>query len=86
MSSKGQIVVPKRFREELGIQTGSNFVMFGKNDILVLKRLNTPSPNEVFEKIHSWGVQKAKEKQWKEDDVMGRIQATRKSKAKKDRG
>lgn len=69
MSSKGQIVVPKDLREELGIDRGANFVIFGKDDTLVLKKVKLPSAKEAFEKIHKWGTKLAKEKGWKEEDV-----------------
>ena len=73
MSSKGQIVIPKDLRKELGIDSGSNFVVFGKDDTLILKKVNVPTAKEVFEKVHKWGVAFAKTKGWKEGDVMKRV-------------
>ena len=70
MSSKGQIVIPKDLREELGIDAGTNFVVFGKEDTLILKKVNVPTAKEVFEKVHRWGTALAKKKGWKESDVM----------------
>jgi AbrB family looped-hinge helix DNA binding protein len=70
MSSKGQIVVPKELREELDLETGASFVIFGKEDTLVLKKINVPSAKEAFEKIHKWGINIAKEKGWEQKDVM----------------
>lgn len=75
MSSKGQIVVPKELRKELGIDTGTNFVIFGKDDTLVLKKIDVPKANEVFQKIHKWGTQLAKRKGWKEEDFIKKINA-----------
>lgn len=73
MSSKGQIVVPKSLREQLGIDTGSSFAVFGKEDTLILKKVNVPTAKEVFEKVNAWGTKIAKEKGWKEEDVVKRI-------------
>lgn len=73
MSSKGQIVVPKDLREELDLGTGSSFVIFGKEDTLILKKVNVPSAKEAFEGINKWGTKLAKEKGWKEKDVMKMI-------------
>ena len=73
MSSKGQIVIPKDLREELGIGNGSNFVVFGKDDTLILKKVSTPTAKDVFEKVHKWGISFANKKGWKEEDVMKRI-------------
>ena len=42
MSSKGQIVVPKELREELKIDSGTNFVIFGKDGTLILKKIDVP--------------------------------------------
>ncbi len=39
MSSKGQIVVPKELREEMKIDEGTNFAIFGKDDTLILKKI-----------------------------------------------
>ncbi len=72
-SSKGQIVIPKDLREELGITTGTHFVIFGKEDTLILKKVDVPKAKEVFEKVHKWGTQLAKKKGWKEEDLMKKI-------------
>ena len=77
MSSKGQIVIPKDLREDLGIDTGSNFAVFGKDDTLILKKIKIPKAKEVFDKVHKWGVKLAKEKGWKESDLMEKIKKGR---------
>lgn len=73
MSSKGQIVVPKDLREEMGIDTGTNFAVFGKDDTLILKKVKVPTAKEAFEKVHKWGTQLAKKKGWKEEDFIRKI-------------
>ena len=75
MSSKGQIVVPKELREELNIDSGTNFVIFGKDDTLVLRKIEVPKASETFEKIHKWGTQMAKKKGWKEEEFIKKINA-----------
>jgi antitoxin PrlF len=67
MSSKGQIVVPKDVREQLGLSTGTTFAVFGKEDTLILKKVNVPSAKEAFAKVHRFGVEFAKRKGIKED-------------------
>ena len=69
MSSKGQIVVPKDIREELGLRTGTTFAVFGKEDTLILKKVNVPSAKEAFARIHKFGVGFAKENRLKENSV-----------------
>jgi len=73
MSSKGQIVVPKELREELKIDSGTNFVIFGKDGTLILKKIDVPKAEAVFEKIHKWGTQLAKKKDWKEENFIKKI-------------
>ena len=73
MSSKGQIVVPKELREEMKIDEGTNFAIFGKDDTLILKKIEVPKANEVFEKVHKWGTELAKKKGWKEEDFIKKI-------------
>lgn len=38
VSSKGQIVIPERIREELDIQTGSRLVLIEKDGTIILKK------------------------------------------------
>ena len=40
-SSKGQIVIPSAVRRKLGIKEGSVFAVSSKNDMIVLKKLET---------------------------------------------
>ena len=73
MSSKGQIVVPKELREEMQINEGTHFVIFGKDDTLILKKIAVPKAMEVFERVHKWGTELAKKKGWKEEDFIKKI-------------
>ena len=68
MSSKGQIVVPKGLRKQFGLDTCTNFAIFGRDDTLILKKVSVPTAKEVFERVHKWGAQLAKKKGWKEED------------------
>ncbi len=77
MSSKGQIVVPKSLREQLDMDAGSNFAVFGKDDTLILKKVKVPSVEEVFEKVHKWGTSFAKKKGFNEKDLMNKIHKRR---------
>ena len=77
MSSKGQIVVPKELREAMNIDSGTSFVIFGKEDTLVLRKIDVPKANETFEKIHKWGTQLSKKKGWKEENFLRKLNANR---------
>jgi len=51
MSSKGQIVIPEEIRKALHLKTGTKFVVVGEGDVVVLKTITPPSPNEFKDMI-----------------------------------
>ncbi len=38
MSSKGEVVIPEDIRQRLGLKAGSQFVVVGEKDVVILKR------------------------------------------------
>jgi len=46
MSSKGQVVIPDDIRKRLNLKTGSQFVVVGENDVVILKAILPPAMNE----------------------------------------
>jgi len=51
MSSRGQVVIPEAVRDKLGLGAGTQFVVTGEGDVVVLKKLNPPSMAEFDEII-----------------------------------
>ncbi len=43
MSSKGQVVIPEDIRNKLGLTAGSQFVVMGENDVVIMKTITQPS-------------------------------------------
>ncbi len=43
LSTRGQIVIPQKIREELGLLEGEKFLVRGKKDTIILKKLEAPS-------------------------------------------
>ena len=43
MSSKGQVVIPEDVREQLGLHSGTRFVVVGDKDVVILKTIQPPS-------------------------------------------
>lgn len=43
MSSKGQVVIPEEIRNQLGLVPGTQFIVLGDRDVVILKALNPPS-------------------------------------------
>ena len=46
MSSKGQVVIPEEIRKRLGLKAGSQFVVVGEKDTVILKAISPPSMSE----------------------------------------
>jgi AbrB family looped-hinge helix DNA binding protein len=43
MSSKGQIVIPEAIRKRLNLQEGTQFVVVGEGDVVILKAISAPN-------------------------------------------
>ncbi len=43
MSSKGQVVIPEDVRNKLGLTAGSQFIVVGENDVVIMKTITRPS-------------------------------------------
>lgn len=80
VGTKGQIVIPQRFRKELAITTNTKLIVYRKDDKLVVTKLKVP-PLEEFEKIFAEFDNKFKGKKLpSEQEILDEIQACRKSK------
>ncbi len=51
MSSKGQIVIPQDLREEMHADEGTVFAVVGNGDTIVLRKLNTPSKEDLIKDL-----------------------------------
>lgn len=52
MSSKGQVVIPEEVRVALGLEPGSQFVVVGEGDVVVLKKVVPPAMSDFDEILH----------------------------------
>ncbi len=50
LSSRGQVVIPEEIRDRLGLEPGVRFAVIGEGDVVVLKALKPPRPEE-FKKL-----------------------------------
>jgi len=86
MSSKGQIVIPQRVRDLLKAKEGSIFAVAENNDSIILKKIKTPSKEEIInnlKKLAEEGSKNAEKLGIKESDVIDIIRRFRKSKQKR---
>jgi AbrB family looped-hinge helix DNA binding protein len=51
MSSKGQIVIPQDIREGLNAGEGTVFAVAGSKDTVILKKIATPSKDELIKSL-----------------------------------
>ena len=43
MSSRGQVVIPEKIREQLNLKPGTEFVIIAKGDVVLFKKVSPPS-------------------------------------------
>lgn len=72
MSSKGQVVIPENIRKRLNLKVGSQFVVVGEKDVVILKNISTPSIDE-FEDLIAEARKKGKQAGIKKSDVKNAI-------------
>ncbi|MFH1316181.1 MAG: AbrB/MazE/SpoVT family DNA-binding domain-containing protein [Candidatus Woesearchaeota archaeon] len=83
MSSKGQIVIPKGIRKDMHADEGTVFAVIGSEDSVVLKKITTPSKEELISElsiIAEEGAKRAKKLGIKESDVSDLVHKSRKAK------
>ncbi len=51
MSSKGQVVIPQDIREEVQVDEGTIFAVVGTKDTIILKKIATPSKEELIKDL-----------------------------------
>jgi len=76
MSSKGQVVIPEDIRKQLNLKEGSQFVVLGEKDVVILKNISPPSINE-FDELIANARKKAKAAGLKKSDVEDAISKVR---------
>lgn len=79
MSSKGQVVIPEKIRKELNLKPGSQFVVVGDKDVVILRAIETPSMDE-FDVLVRRARQQARAAGLKRSDITAAIAKVRGSK------
>ena len=51
ISEKGQVVIPQSIRKELGIKPKTKFLVYGKGDIVIMKKLELPDMKKEWDNI-----------------------------------
>lgn len=79
MSSKGQVVIPEVVRKSLGLQAGSQFVVLGEDDVVIMKTINKP-PMRDFDALIKKTRKQARSAGLKHSDIEDAITAVRSEK------
>lgn len=83
MSSKGQLVIPQDIREEMHAQEGTVFMVVGSKDTIILKKIITPSREELIKNLSDFAKKmtpKMEKLGIKESDVPEMIKRFRREK------
>lgn len=82
LSSKGQVVIPENIRESLHMEVGTQFVVLGLDDTIILKSI-TPPPISKFKSLLAKAEKAAKSAGLKKTDIAFAISQVRKGKKSK---
>jgi antitoxin PrlF len=81
ISEKGQVVIPRSIRKELGIKPKTKFLVYGKGDTVIMKRLNLPDMKKEWEDLFK--MMDKKELKLFDEEIQEEIVAARKEKNKR---
>ena len=76
MSSKGQVVIPEEIRKRLKLKEGSQFIVIGEKDVVILKSIRPPSIKD-FDEIIADARKQAKKSGMKKSDISAAIAKVR---------
>ena len=72
MSSKGQVVIPETIRKRLHLEEGTQFVVVGDGDVIILKAISQPDLGE-FDALIQQARQQAKTAGLKRKDIQSTV-------------
>lgn len=78
ISEKGQVVIPQSIRKELGIKPKNKFLVYGRGDTIILKKLELPSLKKEWDDIFKLMDKKALKKS--DEEIQKEIIIARKTK------
>ena len=76
MSSRGQVVIPEEIRKRLKLKAGSQFVVVGEKDTVILKAISPPSLEE-FDELIMEARKQARKAGLKRSDIPAAIRKVR---------
>ncbi len=77
MSEKGQVVIPQSIRKELGIKPKTKFLVYGRGDTVIMKKLELPDLKKEWDDIFK--LMDKKELKISDKEIQKEIAEARKS-------
>jgi AbrB family looped-hinge helix DNA binding protein len=77
MSEKGQVVIPQSIRNELGIKPKTKFLVYGRGDTVIMKKLELPDLKKEWEDIFK--LMDKKELKMSDKEIQKEIEEARKA-------
>ncbi len=77
ISEKGQVVIPRSIRKELGIKPKNKFLVYGRGDTIIMKKLELPSLKKEWDDIFK--MMDKKKLKTSDEEILKEIAAARKS-------
>ena len=79
ISEKGQVVIPSALRKEMGIKKSDQFMIFGEDGTVILKKIEKPAIKKTFDQITKPLKEAAKQAGLTKEDVARAIKYVRKT-------
>ena len=76
MSSKGQVVIPEAIRDQLGLESGCQFLVLGEKEAIILKTISPPSKKQ-FRSLIAKARKEAKRAGLRPEDVNNAVKKVR---------
>jgi AbrB family looped-hinge helix DNA binding protein len=83
VSEKGQVVIPQSLRKEMGIKPKTKFLVFGRGDTVIMKRLELPDIKQEWEEIFK--IMDRKGLKLTEKEVQAETEANRRERRRRKR-
>jgi AbrB family looped-hinge helix DNA binding protein len=77
ISEKGQVVIPQSIRKELGIKPKNKFLVYGRGDTIIMKKLDLPNLKQEWDDIFK--QMDKKELKMSEEEIQKEIATARKA-------
>ncbi|MGD0451858.1 MAG: AbrB/MazE/SpoVT family DNA-binding domain-containing protein [Candidatus Bathyarchaeia archaeon] len=80
ISEKGQVVIPQSIRKQMGIKAKNKFLVYGKGDTIIMKKLEIPDLKKEWDSIFE--MMEGKELKISDEEIEEEIRQVRKNRQK----